>query len=49
MLSIGRIIIGTFLIGLLWSAFSINPLITGIIIGALYGLTDMAREHGRIK
>jgi len=49
MLSIGRIIIGTFLIGLLWSAFSINPLITGIVIGVLYGLTDLAREQGRIK
>jgi hypothetical protein len=49
MLSIGRIIVGTFLIGLLWSTFSINPLITGIVIGVLYGLTDLAREQGRIK
>jgi len=49
MLSIGRIIIGTFLIGLLWSAFSINPLITGIVIGVLYGLTDLTREQGKIK
>jgi|TARA_B110000014_G_C19821577_1_gene426223 hypothetical protein len=49
MLSINRIFVGTFLMGVLWSAFSINPLITGIVIGVLYGLTDLAREQGRIK
>ena len=49
MLSIGRIIVGTFLIGFLWTAFSLNPIITGIVIGVLYGLTDLAREQGRIK
>ena len=49
MLNIGRIFVGTFLIGFLWSAFNLNPLITGIVIGVLYGLTDMAREQGRIK
>ena len=49
MLNIGRIFVGTFLIGFLWSAFDINPLITGIVIGVLYGLTDLAREQGRIK
>ena len=49
MLNIGRIFVGTFLIGFLWSAFDINPLITGIVIGILYGLTDLAREQGRIK
>ena len=49
MLNIGRIFVGTFLIGFLWSAFDINPLITGIVIGVLYGLTDLAREQGKIK
>ena len=49
MLSISRIFVGTFLIAILWSAFDINPLITGIVIGSLYGLTDLAREQGRIK
>ena len=49
MLNIGRIFVGTFLIGFLWSAFDINPLITGIVMGVLYGLTDLAREQGRIK
>ena len=49
MLSIGRIIVGTFLMGLLMATFNINPLITGIVIGVLYGLTDLAREQGRIK
>ena len=49
MLNIGRIFVGTFLIGFLWSAFDINPLISGIVIGVLYGLTDLAREQGRIK
>ena len=49
MLNIGRIFVGTFLVGFLWSAFDINPLITGIVIGVLYGLTDLAREQGKIK
>ena len=49
MLNIGRIFVGTFLIGFLWTAFSLNPIITGIVIGVLYGLTDLAREQGRIK
>ena len=49
MLNIGRIFVGCFLIGLFWSAFSINPLLTAIVIGVLYGLTDLAREQGKIK
>ena len=49
MLNFGRIFVGTFLIGVLWTAFDIYPIITGIVIGALYGLTDLAREQGRIK
>ena len=48
-LDFGRLVVGTFLIGFMWGFFSINPLITGIVIGVLYGLTDMAREQGRIK
>ena len=49
MLNFGRILVGTFLIGFLWTAFDIYPIITGIVIGALYGLTDLARERGRLK
>ena len=49
MLNFGRILVGTFLMGFLWTAFDIYPIITGIVIGALYGLTDLAREQGRIK
>ena len=49
MLNFGRILVGTFLIGFLWTAFDIYPIITGIVIGVLYGLTDLAREQGRIK
>tara|TARA_X000000368_G_C22774348_1_gene598615 strand:+ start:262 stop:411 length:150 start_codon:yes stop_codon:yes gene_type:complete len=49
MINFGRIFVGTFIIGFLWSAFGINPLITGIVVGILYGLTDLAREQGRIK
>ncbi len=49
MLNFGRIFVGTFLIGFLWTTFDIYPIITGIGIGVLYGLTDLAREQGRIK
>ena len=49
MLNFSRIFVGTFLIGFLWTTFDIYPIITGIVIGALYGLTDLAREQGRIK
>ena len=49
MLNFGRIFVGTFLIGFLWTAFDIHPIVTGIGIGVLYGLTDLAREQGRIK
>jgi len=49
MLDFGRLIVGTFLIGFLWGYFAINPLITGGVIGILYGLTDSAKEKGRIK
>jgi len=46
---IGRIFVGTFLMGFMWSMFDVNPLVTGLIIGVLYGLTDLAKEQGRIK
>jgi len=46
---VGRIFVGTFLIGFMWTLFDIHPVITSIIIGVLYGLTDLAKEQGRIK
>jgi|TARA_R110000823_G_scaffold294045_1_gene412918 hypothetical protein len=46
---IGRIFVGTFLMGIMWSMFDVNPIVTGLIIGVLYGLTDLAKEQGRIK
>ena len=48
-LDFGRLVVGTFLIGFMWGFFSINPLITGGVIGILYGLTDLAKEQGKIK
>ena len=44
MLSINRIFIGTFLMSVLWIVGDINPLISGIAVGLLFGLTDYAKE-----
>ena len=44
MLSINRIFVGFFLMGLLWAASDINPLISGLAVGLLFGLTDYAKE-----
>ena len=44
MLSISRIFIGGFLMGFLWVRFDVNPLIAGLAVGLLFGLTDYAKE-----
>ena len=44
MLSINRIFVGTFLMSVLWIVGDINPLISGIVVGFLFGLTDYAKE-----
>ena len=44
MLSISRIFVGFFLIGFMWLGFDINPLITGLAVGLLFGLTDYTKE-----
>jgi len=43
MLSINRIFAGFFIMGLLWAISDINPLISGIAVGLLFGLTDYAK------
>ena len=45
MLSISRIFVGFFLIGFMWLGFDINPLITGLAVGLLFGLTDYAKGN----
>ena len=44
MLSISRIFIGFFLIGVLYIVGDINPLIAGLAVGLLFGLTDYTKE-----
>jgi len=44
MLSINRIFVGFFLMGLLWAVSDINPLISGLAVGLLFGLTDYIKE-----
>ena len=43
MLSINRIFVGFFLIGILYAVSDINPLIGGLAVGLLFGLTDYAK------
>ena len=43
MLSINRIFVGFFLMGVLYVVGDINPLISGIAVGLLFGLTDYAK------
>jgi len=43
MLSINRIFVGFFLMGFLWVGFDVNPLISGLATGLLFGLTDYAK------
>jgi len=45
MLSINRIFVGFFLMGFLWVAFDVNPLISGLATGLLFGLTDYTRDR----
>ena len=44
MLNISRIFVGTFLMSILWIVGDINPLISGVAIGLLFGLTDYTKE-----
>ena len=44
MLSINRIFVGFFLIGFLYVVGDINPLIGGLAVGLLFGLTDYTKE-----
>ena len=44
MLSISRIFVGFFLIGVLYAVGDINPLIGGLAVGLLFGLTDYTKE-----
>ena len=44
MLSINRILVGTFLMSVLWIVGDINPLISGIAVGFLFGFTDYDKE-----
>ena len=43
MLSINRIFVGFFLMVVLYTVGDINPLISGIAVGLLFGLTDYAK------
>jgi len=43
MLSISRIFVGFFLMGVLYAVGDINPLIGGLAVGLLFGLTDYAK------
>tara|TARA_B100000287_G_C20527428_1_gene739469 strand:+ start:119 stop:256 length:138 start_codon:yes stop_codon:yes gene_type:complete len=45
MFNIGRIFVGCFLIGFLWAGFNVDPILSGLTIGLLYGLTDYTRER----
>ena len=44
MLNISRIFVGAFLMSILWIVGDINPVISGIAIGLLFGLTDYVKE-----
>tara|TARA_B110000902_G_C13890342_1_gene430324 strand:+ start:115 stop:255 length:141 start_codon:yes stop_codon:yes gene_type:complete len=45
MLNINRIFVGFFLMGFLWVAFDVNPLISGLAVGLLFGLTEYINER----
>tara|TARA_Y100000817_G_scaffold80842_1_gene62312 strand:- start:672 stop:788 length:117 start_codon:yes stop_codon:yes gene_type:complete len=36
---------GTFVMSFLWSYFGVNPLLSGLIIGLWFGITDHVRER----
>ena len=44
MLSINRIFVGFFLMGFLWFGFNVHPVISGLVVGLLFGLTDYIKE-----
>ena len=44
MLNISRIFVGVFLMSILWIVGDISPLISGVAIGLLFGLTDYTKE-----
>ena len=44
MLNISRIFVGAFLMSILWIVGDISPLISGVAIGLLFGLTDYTKE-----
>ena len=43
MLSINRIFVGFFLMGVLYVVSDINPLISGLAVGLLFGFADYAK------
>jgi len=45
MLSINRIFVGFFLMGVLYAVGDINPLIGGLAVGLLFGFTDYTKER----
>jgi ABC-type sulfate transport system permease subunit len=45
MLNISRIIVGCFLMGFLYSGFDVNPVVSGLVIGILFGITGYAKER----
>jgi len=47
MLNTGRIFTGFFLMGVLYIVGDINPLISGLAVGLMFGLSDYTK--GRIK
>jgi hypothetical protein len=44
MFNISRIVVGCFLIGFLYAGFDVNPIVSGLVIGILFGITGYAKE-----
>ena len=44
MLNISRIFVGCFLMGFLYAGFDVNPIVSGLVIGILFGITGYAKE-----
>ena len=45
MLNISRMFVGCFLIGFLYSGFNVNPIVSGLVIGILFGISGYAKER----
>ena len=45
MLNISRIFVGCFLIGFLYTGFGISPIVSGLVIGILFGISGYAKER----